>query len=62
MSRVATICAICHEPGYLYDIIDNVPRPYGSPERMRQCGLCELCRDLIGSGWAEVQPVGVSLV
>ena len=57
MLRIEAACAICGEAGYRYAIIDIVPRPYSSPDRHRECGLCELCRDLIASGWAMVREV-----
>jgi hypothetical protein len=57
--RVYADCAICSEPGVLYEIFDIV-RPWlpDTAEKVGELGLCEPCRDLIGSGWAMVQVLG----
>lgn len=62
--RVPAKCVICGEDGFLYEIRDGAQHQpgYAVPERRRECGLCEPCGDLLGSGWAMVQPLGVSLV
>ena len=57
---VDAICDICSEPGALYEIFD-IARPWfplASAEKVGELGLCEPCRDLIGSGWAMVKRLG----